>query len=187
MKINFIRHGFTQGNIEHRYIGTTDEPLSAYGISEIKKRNYPEADCVITSPMKRCTETARIIYPETEPVIVKDFRECGFGDFEGKNYTELNGNPLYQKWIDSGGKMPFPNGESQQDFRERCCGAFVNEIKKLPENTSVSLVVHGGTIMSVLSRFSVPERSYFDFQVKNGCGFVTEYSGQKIIILSVII
>ncbi|MCM1226363.1 MAG: histidine phosphatase family protein [Clostridium sp.] len=181
MKITFIRHGYTRGNLEHRYIGRTDEPLSAYGIKEIQKRLYPKADHVITSPMKRCIETAQIIYPNIKPIVAADFRECDFGDFEGKSYTELNGDPYYQKWIDSGGEISFPNGESPQDFRERCCTAFINEINKLPQNASVSLVVHGGTVMSILSRFFVPKRSYFDFQIKNGCGFQTEWDGQKIL------
>ncbi len=184
MKIAFIRHGCTPGNLERRYIGRTDEPLSAYGTEELKKRLYPEADHVISSPMKRCIETAQIIYPDIEPIISEDLRECDFGDFEDKNYSELNGDPYYQKWIDSGGELPFPGGESPRVFRERSCKAFVKEIWKLPRNASVSMIVHGGTVMSVLSRFSVPERSYFDFQIKNGCGFQTEWDGEKILILS---
>ena len=31
MKLQFIRHGKTQGNLEKRYIGSTDEPLCAKG------------------------------------------------------------------------------------------------------------------------------------------------------------
>lgn len=187
MKIAFIRHGYTPGNLEHRYIGRTDEHLSAYGVEELKSRIYPKADHVLASPLKRCAETAEIIYPTIKPVIVPDFRECDFGDFEGRNYSELNGNPDYQQWIDSGGETAFPNGESPQDFRQRCCNAFLNEISRLSLKASVSLIVHGGTIMSVLSRFSIPESSYFDFQVKNGCGFLTEWNGQKIKVISEIV
>lgn len=187
MKIAFIRHGYTPGNLEHRYIGRTNEQLSAYGIEELRKHIYPEADRVISSPMKRCIETAEIIYPGIEPIIAENFCECDFGDFEGRNYSELNGDTNYQQWIDSGGEMPFPNGESMHDFRERCCDTFINEISRLPRNSSVAMIVHGGTVMSVLSRFCIPESSYFDFQVKNGCGFLTEWNGQKIKILSEII
>ena len=34
-KIVLIRHGMTQGNQEHRYVGTTDEGL-AFGFTEIQ-------------------------------------------------------------------------------------------------------------------------------------------------------
>lgn len=187
MNIAFIRHGYTPGNLKHRYIGRTDEHLSVYGIEELKRRFYPEVGYVLISPMKRCVETAAIIYPEIDPIIVRDFRECDFGNFEGRNYFELNGDPDYQKWIDSGGEADFPNGESPQDFRQRCCNAFLNEISKFPRKAYVALIVHGGTIMSIMSRFTIPESSYFDFQVKNGRGFLTEWNGQKIKILSQII
>ena len=187
MKIAFIRHGYTPGNIEHRYIGRTDEPLSDYGIEDIRKHIYPDADYVISSPMKRCIETSKIIYPDIVPIIADNLRECDFGDFEGKNYSELNGDTYYQRWIDSGGEIPFPNGESRLDLRKRCCDSFMDEICRIPEKSAVSMIVHGGTVMSVLSRFCIPERSYFDYQVKNGCGFLTEWNGKKIKILSEII
>ena len=48
-----------------------------------------------------------------------EFTEIDFGEFEGKNYEELKGNDAYQKWIDSGGALPFPNGESRDDYVKR--------------------------------------------------------------------
>lgn len=184
MKIIFIRHGQTNGNLQKRYIGRTDESLSETGIAEIKKHSYPAADIIITSPMKRCIETAKLIYPDSKITSEIDFRECDFGSFEGKNYTELSGDPDYQKWIDSGGKTAFPNGESLSDFRRRCCLAFLRSVKNIPENSNVAMIVHGGTIMSVISRFAVPEREYFDCQVGNGCGFLTFWDGKKITVIS---
>ena len=110
--------------------------------------------------------------------IVPDFRECDFGDFEGKNYQELSQNPAYQNWIDSGGRMPFPNGEHPEAFRKRCVSAF---LEYLPENGTTAYAVHGGTIMSILSYFS--GRDYYDYQVRNGGGYVVEFSEGKINIL----
>ena len=98
MKIIFIRHGQTKGNEEKRYIGRTDESLSQKGIEEIKNRLYPDVDTVLVSPMKRCVETAKIIYPDSKYIICNDFRECDFGIFEGKNYDELKNDSDYQKW-----------------------------------------------------------------------------------------
>lgn len=41
MKIIFIRHGKTKGNLEKRYIGKTDESLCEIGIKELKKIYIP--------------------------------------------------------------------------------------------------------------------------------------------------
>ena len=181
-KIIFIRHGKTEGNLRKAYIGKTDESLCSEGISELEKKRYPAADIVVSSPMKRCVETAGIIYPNVPVKIYDDLKECDFGDFEGKNYEKLNGDADYQAWIDSGGKMPFPNGEAHGDFTERCCKAF---IKAVSENggMTIAFVVHGGTVMSVLERFAVPKKGYYDYMIKNSCGYVTEFNDGKIRIL----
>ncbi len=182
MIVNFIRHGKTVGNIEKRYIGRTDEPLCAEGIAEIKNNKYPSCDIVISSPMKRCIQTVDIIYPDKKPIIYDDLCECDFGDFESNNYIELSENPDYQKWIDSNGKNTFPNGENPQNFRKRCTEIFLKAVRRY-SSENLTFVVHGGTIMSVMEKFAVPKRDYYDWQVKNGHGFVTEYSDGKITIL----
>lgn len=182
MTVNFIRHGKTAGNLEKRYIGRTDEPLCAEGIEEIKNNKYPSCDIVISSPMKRCIQTADIIYPDKGFIICDDLRECDFGDFEGKNYIELSENPDYQKWIDSNGTDTFPNGENPYDFRKRCTEIFLKAVGRY-KNRSLTFVVHGGTIMSVMEKFALPKRDYYGWQVKNGHGFVTEYSDGKIFVL----
>ena len=53
-----IRHGRTAGNLERRYIGSTDEPLCPEGRREVSGLRAPEADRVFASPLKRCLETA---------------------------------------------------------------------------------------------------------------------------------
>ena len=66
MIIVLIRHGMTEGNVSRRYIGITDENLCPKGqeiLNEnIKNRMYPMADIVFSSTMKRCVQTAKIIY-----------------------------------------------------------------------------------------------------------------------------
>lgn len=182
MRIIFIRHGMTAGNAEKRYIGRTDEPLSAEGMACIARKKYPPADIAVTSPMRRCIETARIIYPHITPVICDELRECDFGGFEGKNYHEVSGNAAYQHWIDSGGEDTFPNGESPRDFRKRCTEGFLRTVKNHGEEDVIAYIVHGGTIMSVLSELSEPKRGYYDFHVDNGCGYITAWDGRKLII-----
>lgn len=88
MKIVLIRHGMTEGNVSRRYIGITDENLCPKGqqiLNEnIKNRMYPMADIVFSSTMKRCVQTAKIIYPEKDILKEELLKECDFGIFEGK-------------------------------------------------------------------------------------------------------
>lgn len=182
MKIIFIRHGKTSGNLEKRYIGKTDESLCEIGRNELLEKKYPDCEIVISSGMKRCTETAEIIYPGKRIIVYNDLRECDFGDFEGKNYSELSGNADYQKWIDSGGTGKFPNGEDPAGFKKRCISAFEKAVSEYGEYSVIAFVVHGGTIMSILEKYAVPKRNYYDYQIPNGDGYITEYNDEKIII-----
>lgn len=166
MLINLIRHGYTQGNFEKRYIGITDEPLCNKGISQLKGNKYPICDSLYCSPMLRCIQTAKIIYPNMEINTIDDFKEIDFGDFENKNYLELSNNPDYQNWIDSNGTLPFPNGESKLNFSKRTYHAFQRVVSECDAN-QISMVIHGGTIMAIMEKLN-PNSDYFSFQVKNG-------------------
>ncbi|MBQ3842183.1 MAG: histidine phosphatase family protein [Ruminiclostridium sp.] len=183
MIINFIRHGKTAGNLEKRYIGCTDEPLCEAGFAELKSVDYPECDIVISSPMKRCLQTAEIIYPNIKRTVYDDLRECDFGNFEGRNYIEMSDDPEYAEWIKKGGDAPFPNGEDSQKFRERCISGFLKAIEENRNYKSISFVVHGGTIMSILEKYAVPRKKFYDFMTENGHGFITGFDGEKIEII----
>lgn len=169
MKVILIRHSLTKGNLEKKYIGFTDEPLCKEGIELLKGREYPLCERVYISPMKRCKQTAEIIYKNFRLYEVENFKECNFGIFENKNYIELSGNEEYQKWIDSNGEMPFPSGESKKEFSKRCVQAFEKVIEECINDkiSSVALVVHGGTIMSLLDKYSQPHKDYYFWQIKN--------------------
>ena len=178
MRVYLIRHGTTAGNLEKRYVGSTDEPLTADAVAWVKKnrRRYPIPQLAVTSPMKRCVTTSALLFPGVPTETVEELRECSFGEFEYKNYQELTGNEAYQRWIDSRGELPFPGGESRQEFADRSCGAFLKSVTEQLKagTTSVAYVVHGGTIMAVMERFCSDKRLYFDWQVKNVQGFALE-------------
>lgn len=192
-----IRHGKTAGNLLGRYIGSrTDEPLCDEGREELAGKQLPEVERLYVSPMKRCVETAEILWPgfdRKKMQKVTDLRECDFGDFENKNYKELSGNGDYQAWIDSNGTLPFPNGESMDAFKSRCLEAFariVEEVSGAEQEWIASgktgifqagIVVHGGTIMAILEQYGYPKAAYFDYQVKNGCGYrLTPVEGTRL-------
>ena len=176
MRILLIRHGLTAGNQAKRYIGKTDEPLCPDGLSALKTIRYPKCDCVISSPLMRCLQTAKIIFPTQQPHICELFRECDFGDFEGKNYADLNGDERYQQWIDSGGTLPFPNGEAPDAFKARCCKGLIQMTHEFASAYSLAMIVHGGTIMAILSQFAVPHRDYYDWMTDNGHGWICDYN-----------
>lgn len=182
MKIYFIRHGQTKGNREGRYVGKTDEPLLEEARAQLLEESLSlgkilKPDILYVSPMLRCRETAGILFPGKEQHIVEAFRECDFGEFEYRNYKELNGNPAYQRFIDSGGTCGFPGGETLKEFQERCVREFCRLIDAAwvrKENGSMAFVVHGGTIMAILDRFSNPHKDYFTWQTGNGNGYAAD-------------
>lgn len=180
MTLVLIRHGATKANKEHRYSGKTDETLSKEGkiqLAEYKKLQlYPPIEFLFASPMKRCIQTAEILYPELRPVLIQEWEEIDFGDFEGKNYVELKEDRRYQAWIDSNGALPFPEGESREAFAARCDRGFQKMTEKLREingeegNKTIGMIVHGGTIMALLDRYG--RGDYFDYQAANGKGYI---------------
>lgn len=240
MKVLLIRHGATAGNLEGRYIGRTDEPLTEkaeaalLAAAEDFRATAGERFKVYISPAARCRQTAGLLFPGVQPTVVSDLRECDFGRFENKNYRVLNGDHDYQRFLDSGGTEGFPQGERIADFRARCAGCFARIIRteaaartygekacgkaghskinegeaghskvngseadsgkanrcekgtgeagngeicgREPEGGTLVFVVHGGTIMSVLSEFARPARGYFEWRIGNGEGYLADVS-----------
>lgn len=190
MKVLLLRHGKTKGNEEHRYIGRTEEGLSELGKKELlrKKEHWEKkkdgirqtgetmlhkGDIVFVSPMGRCIETAEILFPSATMYKEERLKEIDFGLFENKNYQELNGQKEYQAWIDSGGRLDFPEGEPFAKFIQRSVAGFFScvEIAKKRNLEIAVFVVHGGTIMSVMSELACPKKDYYNWQVKNGSGY----------------
>ncbi|MDO4276141.1 MAG: histidine phosphatase family protein [Eubacteriales bacterium] len=176
LKLWLIRHGKTEGNKLARYIGVTDEHLCREGREFLKKLDYPVPEAVYVSPMYRCLETAGILFPEHKVHIIDELAECDFGDFENKNYKELSGNKDYQAWIDSGGTLAFPGGESREAFRHRTLIGFQKAVAGcIREEISYgALVVHGGTIMNIMEQYADVQRPFYEWHVKNGGGYEVE-------------
>lgn len=176
LKLYLIRHGQTPGNKLSRYIGTTDEPLSDEGREFLKKLSYPMPEELFVSPLLRCVETAEIFFPGKQLHIIEELSECDFGEFENKNYKELAGNENYQKWIDSNGTMPFPGGESREGFKYRSLTGFQKAVTQcIRKNVdTAALVIHGGTIMNIMEAYGEPKKSFYDWHVGNGQGYLVE-------------
>ncbi len=177
MELILIRHLKTPGNEKRQYIGSTDEALSEQEVQNFvqkqKRENYPPVQQVIASPMKRCIQTAELIYPKNQVTQEELLKECNFGIFEGKTYEELKDKAEYQAWLDSGGTIAFPEGEDQKEFRLRCVKGMLCQVDRLCEENveSVAFVVHGGTIMAVLEQLAEDQKDFYHWQVENGGGY----------------
>lgn len=189
MEIYLIRHGKTKGNLERRYIGSTDEPLSGEGKRELletlwkggtSEAGLQEPQTVYVSGLMRTKETAKLLFPGCPQVVMEGFNECNFGEFENKTYEDLKETSAYETWIGSGGVLAPPKGEAKVDFAARTVRAFEEVIterlseqeeESLQKEQIVALVVHGGSIMALLEQYGFPKQEFYHWQVKNGCGY----------------
>ena len=166
-----LRHGKTAGNLTGNYVGgRTDQPLCPQGVTELEALPRYFAQRLYVSPMLRCRQTAALLFPDLTPVVVEGFRECDFGAFENRNFHDLEHDPRYRAWVEGNCAGPIPGGEHPNQFMERCRRAFAPLLEQ-PAPGTTALVVHGGTIMAILSGFVKPAQPYFSYQVKNGGGY----------------
>ena len=169
--IHLIRHGMTQGNLEGRYIGSTDLPLCEEGIRQLEARKaaapYPKAEICYCSPLKRCQQTAKILYPDLTPQVVTDFRETDFGAWENKTAKELaDEDPDFVKWMEGDKNITPPGGENNGWFLQRTCAAFehvVDGLLRMGTYSSAAIVAHGGVLMAILSAYGLPRAPFYDW------------------------
>ena len=175
--IHFIRHGAIDETLSGKYIGTTDAPLSDKGKMDLKKLDYeyryPGTQVVFTSPLKRCTETCRILYPEQNPLSIANLSECNFGEWEGKTAEELKSDPDFEKWLAGDNSVKPPRGESNADFTRRICRMFESIVEGLMKTgtTESVIVTHGGVIMTLLAVYGLPQAKPFEWTMDNGFGY----------------
>ena len=169
MTVFLIRHGQTRGNLERRYIGSTDQRLCARGREALEAVRAPAADALYVSPMLRCRETAAILRVRT----------LDMGAFEGHTYAELKDDIFYQAWLESSGDIAPPGGERKEEVRIRVLEAFRSVAARHGPEDAAALVVHGGTIMTLLEALE-PSHEYYRWQAPNGGGFCCTWDGTEI-------
>lgn len=157
--IYLIRHGQTEGNANHLFIGSTDIPLDTVGERQAlilgKRFSSIDLDAIISSPLKRAKQTAaRIAKTAGMPVeISAGFSEIDFGDVEGITIEAFESNyparALLHKDSGSDG-VAWPNGESRMGFNIRVRETFMDVLERY-NNRTVAIVSHGGVIGSLLS------------------------------------
>ncbi len=175
--VYIIRNGETKEEVEGKYIGHTDVELSGDGRKQLESMRdelvYPPVDAVISSPLKRCTETAAILYPDNKFITIDSLIECNFGEFEGKDAEELKDYPVFPHWLAGEKGVEPPFGESNEAFAKRVCEGFIKIIDGLIKTgtTRSAIVTHGGVIMALLTNFGLPQLPMHEWITPNGCGY----------------
>ena len=175
--IHLIRHGAIDETLSGKYIGTTDPPLSDKGKLALKKlaftHAYPQPPVVFSSPLRRCTQTCAVLFPERKPLVIANLSECNFGEWEGKTAEELKDSEDFQKWLAGDNSVKPPRGESNADFVRRVCKIFESIVEGLMKtgSTECAVVTHGGVIMTLLAVYGLPQAKPVEWAMENGGGY----------------
>ncbi len=172
MTLWMIRHGLTGLGEEGKYQGRLDDGLSQKGIRALERADFRPGRLFV-SPALRARETAAILFPDTRAMVLEDLREMDFGAFEGRSWKDMENDPDYRSWVDSGCRERCPGGEDMAMFAERVNAAMDTVLRDKTDGTVI--VAHGGTMMAALSRRGRPEREYWNWQLPCGCGWMLDY------------
>ena len=176
-RISVIRHGRTAANDKGIYIGRTDFPLSDKGAAELAGKmdefQYPNVARVYSSPLRRCTETAEILFPDVQIQTVDNLIEMDFGAFEGKSADELVEKPEFKEWLKGGMDCRPPQGESVKEVQLRIFTALREIITDMMREDLLhcAMITHGGMIANMLAGFGLPKISPQELQCQPGEGF----------------
>lgn len=157
-----VRHGQSQWNLENKFTGWVDVPLTTQGEQEALRAGEHlkgmKLDIAFTSDLQRAQKTLAIILKqigqESLP-IVKDqaLNERHYGDLQGLNKAETAkkfGDEQVKIWRRSYDIAP-PNGESLKDTAARTLPYFDNKIIPcLKEGKNVLVAAHGNSLRSIV-------------------------------------
>ncbi len=189
MKLIFVRHGETNENAAHCYLGHTDSPLNDAGRRQIgliaeqflQKRFDIKRTLLFSSDLLRAQESAQIIGNCLKLSPTPDFalRELNFGDWECLTYDQImeRESVALTRWIDDPFNEAPPNGESLAELGARF-DAWLEQILSLRGQEDVLIIVcHGGPIRWFSSKWLEGDTAkYWQVEgVKHGAGLAVEY------------
>lgn len=159
-----VRHGESIWNLENRFTGWVDVPLSKKGIAEAKsagdrlKKENIHWGRAYTSGLKRAQDTLRLILERlgrAEIPVEQDnaLNERHYGDLQGLNKAETAkkfGDEQVKTWRRSYDVAP-PGGESLKDTAARTLPYFKSKIiADLKKGLNVIVVAHGNSLRSIV-------------------------------------
>ncbi|HHD92124.1 MAG TPA: histidine phosphatase family protein [Candidatus Portnoybacteria bacterium] len=176
--IYIIRHGKTDFNEQSRYLGSIDIPLNSTGKEQaIKVRNYfndlrdRDIDIIISSPLKRAIETAKIIKPDNLKIVPDPaFMERNIGVYEGLTKDEAKEKypRLFTKNITRIFNEAPTGGETILEVQDRVF-AGLNKIKEIYQEKNILIITHA-FVAKVINKYFNPqisEQDFFNFVLQN--------------------
>ena len=195
MEIYFVRHGQTIWNVEKRFQGLSDSPLTELGITQAKllgeKLKDITFDKFYSTSLKRAYDTANYIKGNRKQKveIFDDFVEISMGDMEGikqedfkKLYPEQVKNFFFNQLEYNPSSF---GGESFLEVRERVIRGL-NKFIELNKNYERVLVVsHGATLKTLLHYISGKDISTLSDEAipKNTSYTIVKYENGKFEII----
>lgn len=161
-KLVLVRHGQSAWNLENRFTGWIDVPLSENGIKEAEnaaqKLSTYKFDVAFTSALQRAQHTLQIILEKTQQANIpvfsdKALNERMYGDLQGMNKDEARakfGEEQVKIWRRSY-DVPPPNGESLKDTAARVIPYFEKHILPyIQQNKNIIIVAHGNSLRALI-------------------------------------
>ena len=186
MNIYLVRHGETEENKSKYYYGSIDAKLNDNGKKQIvavaDKLKYVDFGRIFVSEKKRAQQSFEIIRKNTiynkekSGIVDKRLSEMNFGEFEGKNYKEIEKlyPDEYKKWNNDWKNFSPPGGESYADFFKRV-KSFFDDILQLNEE-NILVITHGGVIRTLYCCILDNNPDYFwKFSSQNGDISIIKY------------
>lgn len=161
-KLVLVRHGQSQWNLENRFTGWVDVPITEKGAQEAVRAGRElkglKFDVAFTSELQRAQQTLDILLKESGqgPVPIhkdKALNERHYGDLQGLDKAETAkkyGDEQVHIWRRSYDVKP-PNGESLKDTADRTLPYFHKVV--LPaakDGKNVLVAAHGNSLRAIL-------------------------------------
>lgn len=168
LRLYLVRHGETKWNIENKYQGASDIPLSPVGIEQAqalaRKIKAFKIDKIYSSDLSRAYETAKMIAKEKNLEIecMPGLREISFGEWEGYTIAQLKElyGDSYKKFFLEPHKYPFPGEGSMVAVQTRITKAVSEIVKKHPRG-DILIVSHGGVLKVLIMSLLKIDLSFF--------------------------
>ena len=180
-RLVLVRHGESQWNLENRFTGWVDVPLSPKGEQEARvageKLTGYRFDHAFASVLTRAIETLRIVLEvvgQTKIPIEKDqaLNERMYGELQGLNKTETAqkyGEQQVKLWRRSYDIRP-PGGESLKDTADRVLPYYEERIKPyVVSGKTVLIAAHGNSLRALVMHLDrmTPEQ-VLEFNIPTG-------------------
>jgi len=197
-----LRHGQSQWNLENRFTGWQDVPLTDKGIEEAKTagqlimKNNIDIDIIFSSTLQRANKTAELVVKEmglnffwknNELIMTRDqsLNERDYGDLVGLNKQETAkkfGKEQVQIWRRSY-DVPPPGGESLENVVQRV-GPYFNKFIEPEINIgkNVLIVAHGNSLRASMIQVGLYKAEEIsNIELPTGSPFVITYESGKLI------